>query len=205
MTSSRREFVATTSDGLHAAGALPPARPDEDGYRLWLRYAPLETVLATPYRAQLRGIFVDGTSATAAAVRRELVSGLTSMLGVDVPAGGTRLTEGALVVGTPATSARIRTLGWTDELDRLGPEGFVIRNARVEGRPALVVASTGDVGAMYGAFHLLRLVQTARPLARVDVVERPKLQLRLLNHWDNLDGTIERGYAGGSLWQWADL
>ena len=41
------------------------------------------------------------------------------------------------------------------------------------------------------------------PLAALDIVERPRLERRLLNHWDNLDGTIERGYAGGSLW-WPD-
>ena len=48
-------------------------------------------------------------------------------------------------------------------------------------------------------------MQTGQPIERVDVVEKPKIQLRMLNHWDNLDGSIERGYAGRSLWQWDDL
>ena len=53
--------------------------------------------------------------------------------------------------------------------------------------------------SLYGTFHLLRLIQTREPLARVDIAERPRLARRLLNHWDNLDGSIERGYAGRSF------
>ncbi len=71
--------------------------------------------------------------------------------------------------------------------------------------PVIAIASEGEIGALYGAFHFLRLMQTGQPIDRLNVVERPKVQLRLLNHWDNLDGTIERGYAGRSLWQWSDL
>ena len=69
--------------------------------------------------------------------------------------------------------------------------------------PTTVIASTGEAGALYGAFHFLRLIQTRQPLAPLDIAERPRLERRLLNHWDNLDGSIERGYAGRSLW-WPD-
>src|SRR5207249_5682022 len=61
------------------------------------------------------------------------------------------------------------------------------------------------VGVLYGAFQLLRLLQTERPLAGLDLVSAPRLGLRLLDHWDNLNGTVERGYAGASLWEWARL
>src|ERR687897_806182 len=47
--------------------------------------------------------------------------------------------------------------------------------------------------------------QTGQPTRALDVAERPRVALRLLNHWDNLDGTIERGYAGPSLWSWEEL
>jgi alpha-glucuronidase len=68
-----------------------------------------------------------------------------------------------------------------------------------------VIASQSDVGALYGVFYYLRLLQTLKPIARLDVSEKPRLQLRMLDHWDNLDGTIERGYAGRSLWNWNEL
>ena len=69
----------------------------------------------------------------------------------------------------------------------------------------LVVASAGDAGALYGTFHLLRLLSTATPIQRLDVREKPRHQVRILNHWDNLDGSIERGYGGRSLWKWEEL
>jgi alpha-glucuronidase len=61
------------------------------------------------------------------------------------------------------------------------------------------------VGALYGTFHFLRLLQTLQPIDTLDVSEKPRLGLRIIDHWDNLDGTIERGYAGRSLWNWSAL
>ena len=81
----------------------------------------------------------------------------------------------------------------------------MIRSATVNRHAAIVIASRGEVGALYGAFHLLRLMQTEQPVAALDLTERPRIQRRLLDHWDNLDGTIERGYAGRSLWKWEEL
>ena len=76
---------------------------------------------------------------------------------------------------------------------------------KLGGHAITVIASEGEIGALYGAFHFLRLVQTIQPIDNLDVTERPRLRLRLLDHWDNLDGTIERGYAGRSLWDWKAL
>ena len=70
--------------------------------------------------------------------------------------------------------------------------------------PATVIASTGEAGALYGTFHFLRLhpdAAAARAASTSPSVHGS--ERRLLNHWDNLDGTIERGYAGRSLW-WPD-
>jgi alpha-glucuronidase len=211
MKRSRREFVATSLAGaagiyVHHAqppSAGPPQPTDEDGYRLWLRYAPPGDA-ANAYRTAIRTVSVDGTSPTADVIRRELTQALTSMLGAAPPAA-TGTGPSTLIIGTPAQSDAIRALKWDRELTALGREGFVIRTARAGGQPAIVVASIDDVGALYGTFHFLRLLQTAQPIARLDIAERPKVQLRMVNHWDNMDGTIERGYAGRSLWNWAAL
>jgi alpha-glucuronidase len=58
---------------------------------------------------------------------------------------------------------------------------------------------------LYGSFHLLRLLQTNEPIASLHIVSSPRLKLRLLNHWDNLNRTVERGYAGFSIWNWHTL
>jgi alpha-glucuronidase len=183
----------------------PTAARAEDGDDLWLRYAPIENIsLRDAYRLRIAGVIVQQSPASAAMVSQELARGLAALLGVPVPSRATVDRDGVLIVGTIAAPV-IATLGWRDELTRLGPEGFVIRDARINGHRALVVASAGDSGAVYGAFHLLRLLSTATPIDRLDIRERPRHQLRLLNHWDNLNGSIERGYAGRSLWRWDEL
>ena len=214
MTLTRRQFVTTTSaiaglamlePGLAWAGAPQAvgtsALEPEDGYRLWLRYEPLGAD-ADRYRSVVTRIVVPGESPMAEATRRELVEASTGLLGAAVPAGRDGAGAGSVIVGTPLDSEVIRGLAIEDELAELGPEGYVIRSATVGGQPMTVVASTGEAGAMYGAFHLIRLMQTLQPIDQVDIRERPKVLLRLLNHWDNLDRSVERGYAGRSLWQW---
>lgn len=84
---------------------------------------------------------------------------------------------------------------------QLGPEDFRIRTIGSE----VVITAGSDVGALYGTFHFLRLLQTGQPIDRLQIDQKPALKLRLLNHWDNLDRSIERGYAGKSLWNWDEL
>jgi alpha-glucuronidase len=215
MAQSRREFVATAmagAAGVALAQGVPAellasmARqvpPDEDGYRLWLRYAPPGPVADT-YRRAIRQLVVEGSTATDRVIRDELTTATKEMLGAPVAAGD-RVAEGTLIVGTPKGSPAIRALGLAKELAAAGPEGYHIARARVEGRPVIAIASEGDVGALYGTYHFLRLLQTGSPIDALALTERPKVQLRMLNHWDNLDGSVERGYAGRSLWQWDEL
>src|SRR5690606_29132283 len=79
--------------------------------------------------------------------------------------------------------------------------GFAILSTT---RTIMVVGVT-DIAILYGVFHFLRLLQTAQSLKDLRLISKPKIKLRMLNHWDNLDGTIERGYAGYSLWDWHKL
>jgi alpha-glucuronidase len=201
----RRQFSSTLAVFL-ALVALPVAARAEDGYDLWLRYAPIESApLRDAYRQAIAGLVVQQTPATAAIVTKEMTRALKGLIGVDVPAWTSVGGDGALVIGTPAGSPIVKALEWDDVLKGLGPEGYVIRGTRIGGKRAIVVASTGDSGALYGTFHLLRLLSTATPIQRLDVREKPRHQVRILNHWDNLDGSIERGYAGRSLWKWEEL
>ena len=214
MNVSRRDFVKTAivgSAGLcvgayafRGNAAEPQSLPDEDGYKLWLRYAsPGDEV--KDYQKAIRQIHVEGNSATAEIIRDELRSAVSSLLGTAVPFDQNSLSEGALVVGTPKNSQLIRDLKWNRDLDAAGDEGFVIRSTRIEKTPVTVIASNTEIGALYGAFHFLRLMQTGQSLKGINLTDRPALQLRVMNHWDNPNGSIERGYAGRSLWQWNEL
>jgi alpha-glucuronidase len=175
----------------------------EDGYELWLRY-PVVTnaALLAQYRTEITGVLVTGTSRTAAAIRDELDRGLRGLLGRPVPAV-TVARNGVLIAGTPASSPFVAGLGLSADLARVGGEGYVIRTIAT-GR-GIVIAANTDVGVLYGTFAFLRLLQTHRPIAPLSIVEAPALRHRILNHWDNLDGSVERGYAGSSLWDWHTL
>ncbi len=178
----------------------------EDGYELWLRYVRIaDEPLRQAYRNQLRAVHLEATSPTLEIVRDELQRGLEGLLGEAVTWTTRTDLTGLLLVGTPASCPTIAALGLERELTSLGPEGFLIRTLKLEGRPATVIAAQTDIGVLYGTFHLLRLLQTHRPIEALEVQEAPRLRLRVLNHWDNLDRTVERGYAGFSLWDWFKL
>jgi alpha-glucuronidase len=180
------------------------ARAD-DGYRLWLRYDPLPREKIEVYRPRVTQIVVSGHSATLDAIRTELVNGCGGLLGNTVPLANEVERDGALLVGTPQSSSLIASLKWESQLNEIGAEGFRIRSVKLGRHSVIVIASSGEIGALYGAFYFLRLLETLQPINNLNLSQRPRLQLRVLNHWDNLDGTIERGYAGHSLWDWKDL
>lgn len=78
-------------------------------------------------------------------------------------------------------------------------EGFVMNGNDDQ----LTITARHDIGLLYGAYEALRLQATDMPVK--DEKQEPKFKLRLLNHWDNLDGSIERGYAGESIFEWFKL
>ena len=82
-----------------------------------------------------------------------------------------------------------------DPLLNLG-EGYMLTDS------SIIASST--IGILYGAYDLLRLQETGN-LSHLSKTEKPAVNLRILNHWDNLDGSIERGYAGKSIWKWDEI
>ena len=186
--------------------AAPRIAGAEDGYELWLRYVRVtDPALLDEYRASVGRLAVSGDSPTIAAARAELETALAGMLG-SAPSAAPRVTEdGTLLLGTPASSPAIAVLPLAAELRALGPDGYIVRATSVDGHRAIVVAGNRDIGVLYGTFALLRQMQMHRHLRGVALRDAPKVELRILDHWDNLDGSVERGYAGRSIWRWDSL
>jgi len=167
--------------------AMPSLRAD-DGYRLWLRYDRIDdTTLQTTGWDNLACVTLCTPSgdetATIAAARAELRAGLLSLLGHEVAI--------ELISGVTASPS--------------APEGFWLKSlpAKQAGRHAAVsLQSNSDTGILYGTFALLREIQLRHSFSTLQITSSPRIERRLLNHWDNLDGRIERGYAGYSLWDW---
>jgi alpha-glucuronidase len=187
---------------LCAAMVLTPARAD-DGYQLWLRYAPLDKAASARAGDIGSEVVTASRSPTAKITAEELTRGLSGLLAKKVASGDAIRSNGAVLFGTPKDSPSIAGLALP--LERVGSDGFVIKSAVVKGKRVTVIAGNTDVGALHGAFAFLRLVQTGAALDKLDVVEAPKVQLRMIDHWDNLDRTMERGFSGFSIFNWWEL
>jgi len=187
-----------------------------DGYDLWLRYLPVRG--AEKKYAAIRQAVVVGSGETLDSAHQELSRALGKLCERSVAV--TRVTAGPvpqLAPGTVIAGTReaLESAGCLDALALSGdqrkrlrrlPEddGYALFSIEGKSQSIVIVADTG-AGVLYGVFHLLRLLQTGMAVDGLDIAETPKTRLRMMNHWDNLDGSIERGYAGRTLWQWAEL
>jgi len=174
-------------------GLAGRARAD-DGYRLWLKYDLLpDAGQRKAYQRTFQFITLEQPATpTLQAAAAELQHGLLGLLGQGVPlqSGGKRGAGGIVLRVEPQAAA-----------DGLAAASYHV----FQQNKNIVVAGPTDVAVLYGAFALLRQLQTGQPVTNLDLRSAPKIRYRLLNHWDNPNGTIERGYAGSSIWKWDEL
>ncbi len=176
----------------------------EDGYRLWLRYDAIgNNTLRQQYRQQISSITVYGNSPTLTVALKELQTGLGGLLQQAYQNAGT-IKDGSVLAYTK-TNIPVPSLSKDIDYAALGTEGFIIKSTRLNNKNITIITANTDAGVLYGAFHFLRLVKTLQPVRPVAVISIPKIQYRILNHWDNLNRTVERGYAGFSIWNWHTL
>ncbi|MEL4890550.1 alpha-glucuronidase family glycosyl hydrolase [Xanthomonas sontii] len=175
----------------------------EDGAALWLRYLPSQGAAGADDAARLDEVVAPARTPTQRVARDELVRGLTGLLGRAPAARAAASGDHAVMLGTPQSSPPLAP--FREEIASLGEEGYLLKRARIDGHAVVLVAGRRDIGVLYGVFHLLRLLQTGASLDTLEERESPRIHLRVLDHWDDLDGHVERGYAGRSLWDWQSL
>jgi alpha-glucuronidase len=166
------------------------------GYELWLQSRLPQGALDS----QLSGVYAPINNPTIAIVVEEIQRFYYDTEGKNLP-----------VLDRPG----LRTLLVLPDslLERYGfekspiteSEGFIIRAAHYGAQEVMLLHAPSSQGLLYGIYDLIRLLNTGRQLGDIYVHEAPMIQRRILNHWDNLDRTIERGYAGFSLWDWPRL
>ena len=175
----------------------------DDGYRLWMRYDPIaDSTRLSQCRNTFTALLIATGSPTEEAIKNELKNGIGGLTKSTIPLVNSVDRDGILVVGTPQNSPLIASLPWAKEIDALGPEGYSIRSMKMNGHAVTVIASVGKQGQLYGSFDLLRHIQAGLPITNLAINEKPKLQVRVLNHWDNLNGKIPNEYSGKSIWTW---
>ena len=177
----------------------------DDGYRLWLKYDEISNPLRLQtYKKLIKGWMIFGESSTMAVVKKELYTGLEGLLGSAVPEVDS-INDGIVIVGIYQSSPLLEKLNLSNRLINISQGSYIILNTRLDNKQVIIITANEATGLLYGVFHFLRLLQTYQDIENVNIESSPKIQRRILNHWDNLDRTAERGYAGFSLWEWHKL
>src|ERR1700761_3598995 len=187
---NHRAFVLAC---LLMTAALPQAHA-ESGTEGWLRYAPLSTQATQAYAQLPHTIVALSDTPIAAHATSELVRGLRSMLGETFDTASFDSNTKAILIGT-ASEIAAHVPAWKTTTP-LAPECFSIA-LNPSSPHGWIVAGGNDRGTLYGVFHLLEAIAQQKPVAAD--TECPSSPIRWVNQWDNLDGTIERGYAGRSI------
>lgn len=181
---------------------VPAILKAEDGYDLWLRYNKISNVhLLDQYKRQITGPVVFGTSQTIAIIKNELSRAFSGLTGTSYKISSSIGKTTTFIAGIYSSSTIISSIVTKDELNSIANEGFIIKTRSGK---TILTANT-EIGLLYGVFHFLRLMQTQQPVTGLNIISSPKIKLRFLNHWDNLNRTVERGYAGFSIWDWHTL
>lgn len=170
----------------------------ETGYKGWLQYAPIhDPAVRRQYDSLPAVVTVLDNSPIMQSAQQEMIRGVRGMLGRTLRAETQIPDESAIVLGTLADLHRaIPGLALNANLK---PDGYWLRSVSVRGQPCLVIAAINDRGALYGAFAVLRKLALRQPLSGLNEVLNPSAPVRWVNQWDNLNGRIERGYGGHSI------
>lgn len=175
-------------------------------YDLWLGYTKIENQESLEnFSKATASIYFVGNNDMLQAAKKELSRGLKSMLGFDPVFSGTFDSTSSMVVASSLMLDEGIKNALGPDINLIGPEGFIIKTISYHGKEILVITASENQGILYGIFRFLQYLKSHPTLSGLSISETPKIKLRLLNHWDNLDRTVERGYAGFSLWNWHKL
>ncbi|WP_419211221.1 alpha-glucuronidase family glycosyl hydrolase [Maribacter sp. X9] len=177
-----------------------------DDYKLWLKYNNIEDKnLATDYSNITNSIYLPTTSEIYTNTKKELSTAIPQMLGRESTFTDALRPENSLIIDLYDNLPKDLQLKVEREFKNVSNEGFLIKSVKYNNAPITIISAKKEIGILYAVFRFLHLMQTHENLKEIDLIDSPKLQLRMLNHWDNLDRTVERGYAGFSLWNWQKL
>ncbi|WP_060861177.1 alpha-glucuronidase family glycosyl hydrolase [Paenibacillus riograndensis] len=170
----------------------------DGGYQAWLSYPALPSGNQRDlYMKWCGAVKVTEENDIIQAALQEWRKGIESMLGIQV--GSEANPQGlAVAFGTfQGENPLIRRVFGEETRRKVGPEGFAIRTSEDTG--CIAIGAASPAGVLYGVFHLLRLIGSLKNIEGLDEVVNPVNGLRMINHWDNFDGSVERGYAGRSF------
>lgn len=170
----------------------------EDGWKAWLTYSRIAPSNVFGADSEIPEVVVsNGDSGVSATAREELMEGMHALFGRSLHLEAQLPERSAIVLGTvEKLRAEFPELSTAEQP---GPEGFLLRTVQHQGRRYYLVAGKQDIGVLYGTYALLREMAEGHNISQLAEVQSPAVAVRWVNQWDNLDGSIERGYAGRSI------
>ena len=176
--------------------ALPALLPAESGEDAWLRYSRLEQRVAQQYQTIPSAVVALGNSPALLNAQQEVIRGASGMLDRPFRAAAELSSEPAIILGT---TAALHSAASDVQPPQIQGDGFWLTKRQVRGVDSILVVGLTERGVLYGAFALLRRIALGESIEYLDEVQQPYAPLRWIDQWDNLDGRIERGYAGPSV------
>ncbi len=178
----------------------------QEDYKLWLQYKKVQdTKIATNYQSKINGIVALGNSETIQVATKEIQLGLSGLLDYEVSLQQNTNKENMLILGNQSSLNEAILKNLKNEFDLINNEGYIIKTIQLKNKKHILITGKTDIGVLYGVYNFLKLLQTNQSIENLAITDSPRINIRILNHWDNLDRTVERGYAGFSLWNWQKL
>ncbi len=177
--------------------AFPAAIEAETGAEAWLRYSALSSQAAQIYAGLPHNIVTLSDRLVLKSAEQELVRGVLQVLGKAVRPGVTAPVRDAIILGTLTDLHKLSPALHPPQ--ELNADGYWLKSTNIHGSKCFVITAATDRGVLYGVFGLLRKIALAESISAIDEVQQPYAPIRWVNQWDNLDGRIERGYGGPSI------
>ena len=165
----------------------------DSGYELWLNYKSAENPLIKSQYAS----YLSNVEMCPNRFKKEIVG--------ELERAAAKIANATVTYSENFSDKNGIMYAIDKKLESLGKEGYKINVSMHSGGRVIYIRSSSDEGLLYATFELIRHMQCSESLDELDIIQKPRHSLRLLNHWDDLNGEIERGYAGTTLWNWADL
>jgi alpha-glucuronidase len=180
---------------------FPLATFSQNDYKLWLQYDSIEdSELKQSYLDAVKAINVMGNSPSLDVSHKEISKAYHSFFNEELKTAESG--DGLLILANiDQLPANMRSDVKSD-IENINSEGYIIRSLDQNGNKVTLITAKTDIGVLYGSFRLIKEMQLHNDLSNLAIIDSPKIQKRVLNHWDNLDRTVERGYAGFSIWDW---
>jgi len=169
----------------------------ETGRDAWLRYAPLADAERAKYMSLPASVVAVGDSELVHSAQKELVRGLRGMMERTLREDKELPQENAFILGTlDSIHSVIPNLRPTNKLIT---DGYWLTTAKVKEHDVVVITAANNRGVLYGVFAFLSKIARNQAIPPLNEIEQPYAPIRWVDQWDNLNGTIERGYAGPSI------